>query len=87
MESSRDAAGPRIAEALRHLNDGIREIRDSRLAAPPAWRRRAGMHRQPAPGRRTTHERARDSTTQVWTKTKDKGGSAVCIYPVGREGA
>jgi PAS domain-containing protein len=28
MESSRDAAGPRIAEALRHLNDGIREIRD-----------------------------------------------------------
>jgi anti-sigma B factor antagonist len=34
MESSRDAAGPRIAEALRHLNDGIREIRDSRLATP-----------------------------------------------------
>jgi anti-sigma B factor antagonist len=34
MESSRDAAGPRIAEALRHLNDGIREIRDSRLPAP-----------------------------------------------------
>jgi hypothetical protein len=31
MESSRDAVGPRIAEALRHLNDGIR---DATLAAP-----------------------------------------------------
>jgi anti-sigma B factor antagonist len=28
LESSRDAAGPRIAEALRHLTDGIREIHD-----------------------------------------------------------
>ena len=26
LESSRDAAGPRIAEALRHLTDGIRDI-------------------------------------------------------------
>jgi anti-anti-sigma factor len=31
LESSRDAAGPRIAEALRHVTDGIREIS---LAAP-----------------------------------------------------
>jgi anti-sigma B factor antagonist len=29
LESSRDAAGPRIAEALRHLTDGIRQIRDT----------------------------------------------------------
>jgi anti-sigma B factor antagonist len=29
LELSRDAAGPRIAEGLRHLADGIRELRDS----------------------------------------------------------
>ncbi|MCW2932190.1 MAG: putative histidine protein kinase, partial [Actinomycetia bacterium] len=32
MESSRDAAGPRIAEALRRFNDGIHEIGDATLA-------------------------------------------------------
>jgi anti-anti-sigma factor len=35
LESSPDAAGPRIAEALRHLNDGIREIRDITLPRSP----------------------------------------------------
>jgi anti-sigma B factor antagonist len=41
LESSRDAAGPRIAEALRHLTDGIRDI----TTAVP----RQGTASQPAP--------------------------------------